>query len=178
MPNSASTQEPSQSQTFGAVLPKLMIETILDQSHPNQLLLQTWDGHKAATTPATRHRGCTYTAAPIAAGLSRAIRFPDSSKAFGTAAQLTSSLLKFLGHYANLQPDTAALVVAFVLASWFADCVSVAPLLYLHGPDNETALLLRLMGCLCRRPILLGDIDLAALATLPRNLDPTLGQPA
>jgi thiol-disulfide isomerase/thioredoxin len=83
-------------------------------------------------------------------------------------------MLKFLDGYANLLPDAAALMVAFALASWFGDCFAVAPLLYLLGPDNEATHLLRLLGFLCRRPILVSDIDVAALGTLPRNLDPTL----
>ncbi|GAC1692591.1 MAG: hypothetical protein NVS9B5_34830 [Terriglobales bacterium] len=83
-------------------------------------------------------------------------------------------MLEFLGHYAHLQPDAAALVVGFAFASWFVDCVPVAPLLYLTGPDNEAILLLRLMACLCRRPVLLSHLEMAALGTLPANLDPTL----
>ena len=174
MSNSAQAKELSRSQTFGTALPNFMLEAVVDQNHPNQLRLHGWDGRKATTTPTISYRGCTYTAAPLEASLSRAVRFPSSSTAFGTAAQLTSSMLKFLGGYANLLPDAAALMVAFALASWFGDCFAVAPLLYLLGPDNEATHLLRLLGFLCRRPILLSDIDIAALATLPRNLDPTL----
>jgi hypothetical protein len=174
VPNSVQAKQLLRCQTFGAALPNFMMEAVLDQSHPNQLRLHSWDGRKATTTPTISYRGCTYTAAALEAGLSRAVRFPSSSTAFGTAAQLTSSMLKFLGGYANLLPDAAVLMVAFALASWFVDCFSVAPLLYLLGPDNEATLLLRLMGCLCRRPILLSEVDIAALGTLPRDLDPTL----
>ncbi|MDP9159843.1 MAG: hypothetical protein M3O09_06385 [Acidobacteriota bacterium] len=67
-----------------------------------------------------------------------------------------------------------ALVVAFAFSSWFTDCTPVAPLLYLLGPENEACQLLRLLECLCRRPILLSDVDIAALRTLPNNLNPTL----
>jgi hypothetical protein len=83
-------------------------------------------------------------------------------------------MLKVLDLYSNLQHDAAALIVAFSLASWFAECFPLAPLLYLLGPDNEAALALRLMGCFCRRAILLCDVDIAALGTLPRDLCPTL----
>ena len=174
MPNSVQTNELSRSQTLGAVLPDLMIEAVVDQSHTTQLRLHTWDGRKGATTPTVSFRGCTYMAAPVASGLPRAVRFPSSSKAFGTATQLTSSMLKFLSRYASLAPDAAAFIVAFGLSSWFVDCFPVAPILYLLGPDNEVTLLLRLMGCFCRRPILLSEVDIAALGTLPRDLNPTL----
>ena len=175
MPNSTQAKELSRSQTFGAALPDLMIEAILDQSHPNQLLLHLWDGRRAATTPAARHRGCTYTPAPIASGLSRKVRFPVASKSFGSAAKLCTSMLEVpVPLCQSAARCSGAVIVAFALSSWFADCFPVSPLLYLLGPDNEATVILRLLGCLCRRPILLNDIDIAALCTLPRNLDPTL----
>jgi hypothetical protein len=83
-------------------------------------------------------------------------------------------MLDFLSRYANLSADTANLLVASALASWFTDCAQVSPVLYLLGPENETGLILRLLGCLCRRPILLGDVDLPALGTLPGQLGATL----
>ena len=153
-----------------AVLPNLAIEAILDPDHPNQLRLHTWDGRKFVTAPNTRYRGCTYTPAPIAKGLAQAVRFSRTSRPFGSAAKLTSSMLELLSHYARLQHDAAALLVAFAVASWFPDCVPVAPVLYLLGPENEASLMLRLLGCLCRRPVLLGDIDMAAFG-VPGELD-------
>jgi hypothetical protein len=174
VPNSVQAKKVSMRQIFCAVLPDLMIETVVDQSHPTQLRLHTWHGDKAATTPTAVHCGCTYTPAPIPNGLPRAIRFPGSSKAFGTATQLFASMSKLLDRYANLPPGTTEIIVAFSLASWFVDCFPVAPLLHLLGPDNEITRVLRLMDCLCRRPILLSDFDVAALSTLPSNLDPTL----
>jgi hypothetical protein len=35
----------------------LVIESILDPDHPNQLRLHLWDGRKAATVPAVTYRG-------------------------------------------------------------------------------------------------------------------------
>lgn len=174
MPTAAQTHRTSNFQTFGAVLPNLMIEAILDQNHPNQLRLHTWDGRKATTVATATYRSCTYTPAPIAGGFARAVRFSPRSKSFGSAANLTSSMLGFLTRYAHISPDAAPLVVAFALASWFPDCVRVAPVLHLLGPDNEVRLVLRLLACICRRPVLLSDIDVPALATLPSQLDPTL----
>ena len=171
---SAQADRTSCIQTFGVVLPDLIIESILDPDHPNQLRLHTWDGRKAATTPTTSYRGCTYTPAPIAGGLANAVRFPATSKPFGSAAKLTASMREFLSRYVGLAPEAAALLIAFALATYFVDCLPIAPVLYLLGPDNEVSLVRRLLGCLCRRPVLLGDIDMAALGTLPSQLEATL----
>jgi hypothetical protein len=152
----------------------LIIESILDPDYPNQLLLHTWNGRKAATTQATRYRGCTYTPVPITGGLVHAVRFAATSKPFGSGATLTASMREFLCRYVDFAPEAAALLIAFALASYFVDCLPVAPVLYLLGPYNEASLVLRLLGCLCRRPVLLGDLDMAALGTLPSELDATL----
>jgi hypothetical protein len=171
-----STQTPptSEVETFGLVLPGLVLESVADPHHSNQLRLHGWDGRNFATQPATSHCGRTYTPGLVPSGLAQAVRFPRPSKAFGAAATLANSMLDFLCRYAHLAADAAGLLVGFCLASWFVDCLPVAPVLYLLGPDNETELVLRLLGCLCRRPVLLSDLNVPALATLPRDLDPTL----
>jgi len=50
----------------------------------------------------------------------------------------------------------------------------VAPVLYLFGSDDAVSTVLRLLGGVCRRAVLLGDIDLGGLATLPAGLSATL----
>ena len=102
------------------------------------------------------------------------VRFPVTSTSFGSTAKLVASMREFLSRYIRLAPEAADLLMAFALASHFVDCLPVAPVLFLLGPESETSLVLRLLACVCRRPLLLGDVDLAALATLPSQLDATL----
>jgi len=68
----------------------------------------------------------------------------------------------------------ADVLVAFALSTWFCDCMPVAPVLYLFGSDSVVSQVLRLLGCLCHRPVLLGDVDFEGLATLPNRLRATL----
>ena len=170
----APVEEEKTSQIFAVVLPELIVEAVLAPNLPKKLHLQTWDGRKAATMPSISHCGLTYQPRPIAGGLAHAIRFPPTSKPFGSAAKLTASMREFLSRYFGLAPHAADLLIAFALASYFVDCFPVAPVLYLLGPDNEAGLILRLLGCLCRRSVLLGDIDMAALGTLPSDAEATL----
>jgi hypothetical protein len=171
---SAQAHRTSRIQVFCVALPKLVIEAVLDPDHPDELRLHTWDGRSAATTAATSHRGYTYAPAALCRGLATRVRFPVTSKAFGSTARLVASMREFLSRYIGLAPEAAFLLIAFALASHFVDCLPVAPVLFLLGPEIETSLVLRLLACVCRRPILLGDVDLAALATLPSQLDATL----
>jgi hypothetical protein len=174
MRSTARARETVRSQIFGKVFPHLVIEAVRDLTCPDQLRLHMWNGRNAKTASNAVCCGCTYTPAPIPRGLPRAIRFPGPSKSFGSATQLFASMSRLLDRYANLPVGTRGIVVAFALASWFVDSLSVAPLLHLLGPDNEIARVLRLLGCLCRRPVLLNDLDVAALGTLPSELNPTL----
>ena len=165
---------PSVVQTFGEVLSRLMVESILDPDHPNRLCLETWDGCKAKTTPRVEHQGMTYVAGPVARGLMQAVRFPPASRSFGSAEKLISPMLEFLAKYSRVLPDAGSMLVAFALTSWFTDCAPLTPVLYLFGPKNAVRLVLRLLACMCRRPVLLADLDLAALATLRGQLGATL----
>jgi hypothetical protein len=172
--SSVQTDRLSCVKTFGIVLPNLIIEAILDPDHPSRLLLHTWDGGNAATPQRVGYRGRNYTPAPIAGGLVEAVRFPATSKPFESAAKLTAGMREFLCQYVLLAPEAADLLIAFALASYFVDGLPVGPVLYLLGPEREVSVVLRLLGCLCRRSVLLGDIDTAALCTLPSQLDATL----
>ena len=160
--------------TFGEVLPNLHIEPVRDPHRPGTLELQSCDGRRIVTVASLEHEGRTYMPGPIDGGLVRAVRFPPRSAGFGSPAKLFSEMIEFLSHYANPGPEAVYVLVAFALASWLVDCFQVAPVLYLSGPENEVSLVLRLLGCLCFHPVLLGDLDVAALTTLPSQLHATL----
>ena len=118
---SAPVEEEKTSQIFSVVLPELMVEAVLAPNLPKKLHLQTWDGRKATTMPSISHCGLTYQPRPIAGALAHAIRFPPTSKPFGSAAKLTASMREFLSRYFGLAPDAADLLIAFALASYFVD---------------------------------------------------------
>jgi hypothetical protein len=161
-------------ETFGESLPGLLLECVADPNDPNGLILQTWDGNRATTARTVEHRGVSYVAKRLDSGLARSVAFPPPSVQFRSTVKLLSSVRDSCLTYAHLHPKVADLLVAFVLATWFCDVMTVAPVLYLFGPDCAVSQTLRLLGCFCRRPILLGDIDFAGLATVPRRLGATL----
>jgi hypothetical protein len=174
VPSSTHSREATQHQIFSKVFRDVVIESVRDPKNPEHLRLHCWNGRVATTVLTTLHRKCLYTPAPIPDGLARAIRFPVPSQAFGTPTQLFGSMSQFFEKYASLRSGTVEILVAFAVASWFVDCFPVTPTLQLLGPHFETGRALRLLSCLCRRPILLGDLDVGAISTLPSNLDPTL----
>jgi thiol-disulfide isomerase/thioredoxin len=160
--------------TYGEILPNLHIESVLDPHRSGTLSLQCFDGRRVFSQPSIEHKGRAYIPGPIAGGLVQAVRFPPRSAAFGSPAKLFSEMNEFLSDYASPGAEVVDVLIAFGLASWFVDCFQVAPVLYLIGPENEVNVVLRLLGCLCFHPVLLGDLDLAALTTLPSQLHATL----
>lgn len=170
----AATPNLSVVQTGSEVFSDLLVEAVVSPDDPHRLCLETWDGCNSTTMNSVVHQGVTYMAPPIVPGLMRAVHFSPASKPFPSAEKLVASLRQFFVRYAFLLPDAQDLLVAFNLASWFVDCTPLAPILYLVGPENTVRLILRLLGCTCRRPVLVGDVDRAALATLPTRLGATL----
>jgi hypothetical protein len=161
-------------ETLGVALPNLMVEAVVAPDDPDHLHLHTWNGRRVTTTSRLEHGGASYTPLKLASGVVQLVRFAPPSLPFGSTTALSSSLRDFVSTYARLQPEAANLLVAFVLATWFCDVTPVAPVLYLNGPDDAVSTVLRLLGSVCRRAVLLGDIDLGGLATLPNGLGATL----
>jgi hypothetical protein len=159
---------------YGAIFPNLLLEAVVDLEHPEQLRLQTWNGQRGTTAPRVSYQGRTYIAGPNNVGLVQAVRFPPRSRPFRSFATLVSSMSEVFWRYANPSPEAISILDAFSLGSWVSDCLPLAPVLDLVGPESEVSLVLRLLGCTCRHSLLLGDVDMAALATLPAELGATL----
>ena len=161
-------------ETFGEALPELILESVVDPDRPDHLLLHTWDGHRTTTGQKIEQAGVSYIPKNLGNGLVQSIRFAPPSLPFGSPAKVISSMRDFLFTYAHLQPEAAALLVAFAISTWFCDCMPVAPVLCLFGPDSAVSHVLRLLGCLCRRAVLLGDFDFEGLVSLPNRVGATL----
>ena len=61
-------------------------------------------------------------------------------------------------------PDAGSMLVAFGLTSWLPDCIPVALVLYLLGPENAVRVVLRLLAA-C-------NLHLGLLRPEPYWLDP------
>ena len=84
---------------------------------------------------------------------------------------LFNRISKTLQTFIDLPEEMLVRIVVYVLASWFPESLAVAPLLWITGPSTSgKTTLLRLLHCLCRRPILVTDVTPAALYSLPAHL--------
>jgi len=107
--------------------------------------------------------------------LLHAVRMPTDVRRSGRARVLFNRVSEILRTFINLPEEMHVPIVVYVLATWFPESLAVAPLLWITGPPTSVkTTLLRLLHCLCRRPILVTDLTPAALYSLPALLKPTL----
>lgn len=68
-----------------------------------------------------------------------------------------------------------SLLAYWSMATWLADYLPFLPSILISGPASSADLLLRTMGTLCRRPVLLAQLNSAIVRKLPiSELTPTL----
>jgi hypothetical protein len=103
------------------------------------------------------------------------MRFPTRPAPCGSARELVQDLNVVINRFVELPAKLTELVAFSVLSSWFVDCAAIPPSLWIVGPRfGPGSQLLRLLNCLYRRPLLLGEISLAGLCSLPLQLRPSL----
>jgi hypothetical protein len=140
----------------------------------NRLDVLFWDAHRKTIAHQLEHDGRLYRAPDLDETLLRAIHFPSDANDYGTARQLFSQIRKLFEQYVGLSSPESALMTAWCCSTWFQDCVSSPPTLVISSPDMDPAItLFRLLGCLCRRSLLLADITRAGLLSV-MALRPTL----
>ncbi len=160
--------------TFTENLAGLQVEAVTDLNAPGYLALCVNDSATTEIRLSVEHQNITYVPGSILPGLGQIVRFPTMGSVAGSMDKLESEMKEFFSRYLDQDTHTLDLLIAFVFASWFAECFEVAPVLWLYGPDNEVSIALRLLNIFCYHSVLLSDVDLAALRTLPPGLRVTL----
>lgn len=153
--------------TVGEILPDgSVIELVASASH-DRLNLLLWNGHKKIVAPQIEYLGHVYQAPDLNETMRRTIRLPKNATGDRTAGRLFSQILDLFERHVGLAQPEAALMAAWTSSTWFPDCVSSPPTLVICGPDMGHAMtLLRLLNCVCRRPLIMAEINRAALLSL------------
>jgi hypothetical protein len=140
----------------------------------NRLDLLFLNRQKKIIAPQVTHSGLVYQAPNVHETLVRAIRFPRDAVDNGLPRMLFAEVLTLFQRYIGLASPEAALLTAWNFSTWFPDCVSSPPTLVISTPDSAHAItLFRLLAALCRRSLVVADINRAAFLSLMR-LQPTL----
>jgi hypothetical protein len=152
-----------------------LIETIRDPKDPTRFLFLIWEGEKATIVPHLQRNGRLFRPPEIDVAAHADLRLPDRILPSGDSRELLADLSSTLSKFVDFAEDDCLLASMIILSSWFPDCMKVAPYLWLVGPlESGKTTLLRLLHCLCRRALLIGDLRGASLYKFSSLLHPTL----
>jgi hypothetical protein len=154
------------------------LELVTSASSGRLLLLFRSAGKKKSATQ-IEHSGRIYKPPDLDGATVRAIRFPHDAKHYGSPRKLLRRIREFFERYAGLPQPESALITAWAASSWFPDSLSSPPTLLISGPEMDDAIrLFRLLHCVCRRPVILGDLSRTAfLALAPLGATLLINQP-
>lgn len=155
--------DPRVVRTVGEILADGSVLEALDSVSPGGLVLLRRNADRKTIAPEIECSGHIYQPPYLDETTRQAIRFPRDAKSYGSAGKLLRRIRELFERYAGLTQQDSALMTAWAASSWFPDCLSSLPTLLISGPDTEHAItLFRLLHCLCRRPVMLGDLNRSA----------------
>ncbi len=138
-----------------------------------RLNLLRWDGANATIAARVRHNGNEYVPLRLEPSFARNPILPTRAGEYARTSQLCGTLRELFARHVD---ETGTwLLTVFALATWGIDWLPFAPAVAIAGPRREATALLRLLACVCRRSLLLGELSRRSLRTLPiESLHPTL----
>lgn len=152
----------------------MLVELVCDTSKP-RLRFLIWENGRTGIQDNIQQADRLFVPPPVAPSLISAVRLPTALEPHGGLEDLVRRVQECISTYVDLEPQDVRLTTNIILHSWFADCSTVTPYLWVTGPSGAgKTTLLRLLHCLCRRAVLANDLSPASLYLLPSTMMPTL----
>jgi hypothetical protein len=152
-----------------------LVETVVDPNDPTRLVFLSWQNGIANMVPSIEHAGTVYLPPDPIEALHSQIILPDGVRPCREPGALIADIVDTLGKFIEADRELMVLLASVVLCSWFPDCFEAMPYVWIVGPlGSAKTKLLRLLLCLCRRALLVGDVRAGSLYTLTDSYNPTL----
>ncbi len=152
-----------------------VIEMIAGSPGSEKPRLLHWNGSAATVGSCVEHGGRVYEAPALDPLLQQAMRLPVGSGPYSSARDLFAQVRDLPARYLGLPESESGLFACFVFSTWLSDGLPSAPTLTIFGTRAEGGIeLLRLLSCVCRRPLLLTELTAGIFRSLPTQLSPTL----
>ena len=141
-------------------------------TRPNLIL---WNRSEGTIASELKHGEHTYVAPEIAPSLYHALRLPTKSVDYGSLEDLFSGIAELFRNCLGLSDRQSRLLTAFSMSTWLADRLPIAPGAVISAADEGSGIeVLRLLSCICRRPLLLAEVTPSGFRCLPMHLGTTL----
>jgi hypothetical protein len=141
----------------------------------NKPALLFWDGDKAVVAPQAEYAGHVYQPLDLHPTIWSATRLPHAAIGYGATGAFFKKVANLFERYIGFSTPEAVLVAIWNGTTWLSDRLSSPPALVVSGPDISHAItFFRLLGCVCRHPLMLAEITRSAFGSLPMALKPTV----
>jgi hypothetical protein len=171
-------------ETFGETFPDWnMIELVAGESPQADFNLLFWDNRQARigpsfrvfTGPGPEPKSVVFEPPAVDSTIRRAIRFSTHAAPYKSTRKLFDEICSLLQVYTDLPEQLARLTAYSVFASWFPDRTAMPTCVSIVGPKSrQGSQVFRLLSCLFRRALPLGEVSLAGLCSFPAGLCPAL----
>jgi hypothetical protein len=152
-----------------------LIDFVEDPQNSKNTLLAIWKDGEVTYRERLEYEGRTLIP-PLREGqILKYIRLPRGANPYPSNRSLFVELGRLISRFVSVKETDLAMLVHFVLCTWLADRLPVAPYLSLVGLlETGKTTLLKVLGLFCRRPLLTADITSAAFYRSYERLSPTL----
>jgi len=152
-----------------------LVELVRDATAPEKPSLLISKAGIVSFQKEFRYGEKTFVPRQVEPSLFAAIRLPNGIVPSRSTREVFCELQHCFATYLDLAEDQQHLMVAFSMSTWFQDVLPAAPYLWVTGPyGSGKTTLLRIMECVCRRAVMVGDVTPAAMYMLPSAFVPTL----
>jgi hypothetical protein len=152
-----------------------MVDLITSIRQPSKLGFLIWQDGNIRLASHIEHEGERLVVPKMDPTVMSALRLPTTARSCPEIGELFMLMMNSIEKYVDITTEYSFLVAAFALSTWFADRLSVVPYFSICGPpESGKSTLLRLLHCLCRRPIHASAITPASLYRLAAQVRPTL----
>jgi hypothetical protein len=153
----------------------VFIETIHDLNVPPQIRFLHWESGRATMVSEIERYGQIFVPPDPSSKFFHELSLPDQLESCGGPTELFREIISALSVFVRIQPEKLQIAAAIALASWFPDCFEAAPYLWIAGPlGSGKTQLLKLLWCICRRGLLVGDVRAGSIYQLLDTWNPTL----
>jgi|HubBroStandDraft_5_1064220.scaffolds.fasta_scaffold24318_2 hypothetical protein len=162
--------------TTGELFPDgSLIELVASSFHASKPDLLLWSGKNVEIGPILSYGGRTYEAPALNPVLYRALNLPANYHDYISTRTLFDRISRLFVERLGLSRHQSDLLACFTISSWLADRLPTAPGILIRGSDEDLGVtVLRLLGCICRHPLLLAQATASDIRALPWHLSPTI----
>jgi len=159
----------------GKIFPDGAILDLVLPPGSGDLRFVVWDGRDARVVETFKFGERVFRPARLRFGTVRAVRFPSGVSAYGSVRALFDQIAELADRHFGVPDQSLHSIAYWAISSWFPELLPAPTTLIVNGPSaGDGRCFLRFLRCVCRRGLVMTEVNPAGFLALPRRLRPTL----